>query len=67
MAKAEDIKRKIGLTNTVEYPNLKTQLMPCMEDLAAEIKNILKFHYDHSEVHIEQLLLTGGGAKLQPY
>nr|MDQ3018352.1 pilus assembly protein PilM [bacterium] len=35
------------------------------EDLAAEIKNILKFHYDHSDSHIGQLLLTGGAAKLQ--
>ncbi len=63
--KAEEIKRTYGLTNTVEYPNLKTQLMPCVEDLAAEIKNILKFHYDHSGAHVNQLMITGGGAKLQ--
>lgn len=62
---AEKLKREVGLANTVEYPNLKTQLLPGVEDLAAEIKNILKFHYDHSESHIGQLLLTGGGAKLQ--
>jgi len=64
-AKAEEIKRTYGLTNTVEYPNLKTQLMPCVEDLASEIKNILKFHYDHAGSHVNQLLITGGGAKLQ--
>ncbi len=62
---AEKIKRELGFTNTVQYPNLKLQLMPVMEDLAAEIKNILKFHYDHHETHIATLLLTGGGAKLQ--
>ncbi len=62
---AERIKREYGLANTPQYPNLRTQLMPGVEDLAAEIKNILKFHYDHSEAHIGQLLLTGGGAKLQ--
>lgn len=62
---AEKIKRQFGFANTVEYPNLKQQLLPAMEDLAAEIRNILKFHYDHHETHIGTLLLTGGGAKLQ--
>lgn len=64
-AEAEKLKREVGLANTVEYPNLKTALMPAVEDIAAEIKNVLKFHYDHSDSHIEQLLITGGGAKLQ--
>lgn len=64
-SKAEEIKRAYGLTNTVEYPNLKTQLMPGVEDLAAEIKNILKFHYDHDGSHVNQLFIAGGGAKLQ--
>ncbi len=64
-AEAEKLKREVGLANTVEYPNLKTALMPGVEDMAAEIKNVLKFHYDHSETHINQILLTGGGAKLQ--
>lgn len=62
---AEKLKRSVGFANTVEYPNLKISLMPILEDLASEIKNILKFHYDHSETHINQLLITGGGAKLQ--
>jgi type IV pilus assembly protein PilM len=64
-AKAEQIKREIGLANTVEYPNLKTALLPAVEDLAAEIRNVMKFHYDHSDSHISQILLTGGGAKLK--
>lgn len=61
---AEKLKREIGLANTVEYPNLKIEMMPILEDLASEIKNILKFHYDHSDTRINQLLITGGGAKL---
>ena len=64
-AEAEKLKREVGLANTVKYPNLKTALMPGVEDMAAEIKNVLKFHYDHSDSHINQILLTGGGAKLQ--
>lgn len=62
---AEQLKRDIGLANTEKYPNLKEALMPAVEDVAAEIKNVLKFHYDHSETHVNQILLTGGGAKLQ--
>lgn len=64
-AAAEKLKREIGLANTVEYPNLKTAMTPEVENLASEIKNVLKFHYDHSETHIKQILLTGGGAKLK--
>lgn len=61
---AEKLKREIGLANTVEYPNLKIALTPILEDLASEIKNILKFHYDHSDSRITKVLITGGGAKL---
>lgn len=61
---AEKLKREVGIANTVEYPNLKIAILPILEDLASEIKNILKFHYDHSDTRINQLLLTGGGAKL---
>jgi type IV pilus assembly protein PilM len=65
LPEAEKLKQQFGLANTTEYPNLRLQMMPIMEDLAAEIKNILKFHYDHHEEHIGSLVLTGGGAKLQ--
>lgn len=65
ISEAERIKREFGFSNTVQYPNLKMHMVAAMEDLAAEIKNILKFHYDHHETHIGSLLLTGGGAKLQ--
>ncbi len=63
--KAEKLKRDIGFANTVEYPNLKTVMNSSIEDLAAEIKNLLKFHYEHSDTHINQVLITGGGSKLK--
>lgn len=62
---AEKLKQQIGFANTVEYPNFKLNMLPAMKDLAEEIKNILKFHYEHHENHIGKLLLTGGAAKLQ--
>ncbi len=64
-AKAETIKKQFGIANTPEYPNLKTYLLPVVNDLAAEIRNILRFHYDHSDQKITTLLLSGGSAKLK--
>ena len=64
-AKAEMIKLKIGLENTVEYPNIKTSLLPILNNLTAEIKNILKFHSEHSDKEVVKIILTGGTAKLK--
>lgn len=63
-AKAEDIKKKVGLSNTAEYPNIKTALLPILNNLTAEIKNILKFHSEHSAKQVSRVLLTGGSARL---
>lgn len=65
IAEAEKLKREIGLANTVEYPNLRSNLIPTIQELSEQIKDILKFHYDHSETHISQIILSGGGAKLK--
>jgi type IV pilus assembly protein PilM len=64
-ADAETLKRQYGLVNTTEYPNLRTNMLPEVGNLASEIKNILKFHYEHSEAPISHVLLTGGGSKLK--
>ncbi len=64
-AKAEMIKKKVGIANTTEYPNIKTTLLPVLNNLSAEIKNILKFHAEHSEKQVSKILLTGGGARIQ--
>lgn len=64
-AKAEAIKRKVGLMNTPEYPNIRTALLPVVATLVAEIKNILKFHSEHSVHKVEKIVLVGGSAKLK--
>jgi len=64
-AKAEMIKRKIGIANTTEYPNIKTSLLPILNNLTAEIKNILKFHSEHSEKQVAKIVLCGGSSKLK--
>lgn len=63
-AKAEAIKKKVGVSNTPEYPNVKTALVPVLNNLSAEIKNILKFHNDHSTRTVGKIVLVGGGAQL---
>jgi Tfp pilus assembly PilM family ATPase len=62
--KAEEIKRKVGMANTAENPNIKTYLLPVLTGLAAEIKNIIKFHGEHSQRLVQKIWLTGGSAKL---
>ncbi len=63
--KAEEIKRKVGIVNTTDYPNIKTSLLPVLNNLSAEIKNILKFHAEHSDKQVTRVILSGGSAKLK--
>ncbi len=64
-AKAEEVKKRVGIANTADYPNIKTALLPVLNNLVEEIKNILKFHRDHSGKQVSRILLAGGGAKLK--
>lgn len=64
-AKAQEVKSEIGIGNTVEYPNIKTACLPVLKTLAAEIKNILKFHSEHSSLPVEKMLLAGGGGRMK--
>ncbi len=63
--KAEEIKVKVGLANTAEYPNIRTQLLPALTNLSAEIRNILKFHSEHSEKQVSRIVLAGGSSRLK--
>lgn len=64
-SKAEIIKKKVGIANVIEYPNIKTALLPVLNNLTSEIKNILKFHNEHSDKQVTKILLCGGSAKLK--
>ncbi len=63
--KAESVKRQVGIANTPDHPNLKTALLPILNNLSAEIKNILKFHSEHSNNKVTKIVLIGGSAKLK--
>jgi Tfp pilus assembly PilM family ATPase len=64
-SKAEEIKKKVGIANTTQYPNIKTELLPVLYNLAAEIKNILKFHSEHSGSQVQRVIIAGGSGKLK--
>ncbi len=62
-SQAESIKKKVGVSSTPEYPNIRTILLPVLKNLSEEIRNVIKFHYDHSDEKITKLVLSGGNAK----
>ncbi len=62
--KAEAVKRKVGFTNTAEYPNVKTALEPVLNVLASEVKNVASFYREHAGREVATVLLTGGSARL---
>lgn len=62
--KAEMVKKKIGIENTTEYPKLKEALSPVLNNLSAEVKNILAFYQEHSQNKVSSLVLCGGTSKL---
>ena len=64
-SKAEAIKDDVGIANTTEYPNIKIALLPILNNLGAEIKNVLKFHNEHSKIPATKILLCGGSAKMK--
>jgi len=63
--KAEEVKKKVGIANTADYPNIKTAVLPVLNNLTAEIKSILKFHNEHSQKQVKRIVLIGGGALMK--
>lgn len=64
-AQADGIKKKVGIANTPEYPNVETVLLPILKNLSAEIKNVLNFHYEHGGSDVHKIMLCGGTAKMK--
>ena len=64
-AKAEQVKQRVGISNTAEYPNIQTSLLPILNNLSSEIKNILRFHSEHSDKQVSKVVLLGGTSKLK--
>ncbi len=61
---AEKIKRTIGLDDSKEHQNVKAALATVVDNLLIEVRNIIKFHDEHSTEKINQIMLCGGTSKL---
>lgn len=64
---AEKRKRLYGLDITAEKGKIVKALLPQLAHLAAEIRNTIRFHEEHSpdDAQISRILLAGGSAKLR--
>jgi type IV pilus assembly protein PilM len=61
---AEKVKREIGLDDAKESQAVKAALVSVVDNLVTEIRNIIKFHDEHSTEKIQQIVLCGGSSKL---
>jgi type IV pilus assembly protein PilM len=61
---AEKVKRDIGINDSSDHANVKTALASVLENLVLEVRNIIKFHDEHSSEKISQVVLCGGTSKL---
>lgn len=62
---ADQIKREVGFANTPSYPNIKTALLPLLNTLGEEVKNIIRFHNERSKEQITRVVLSGGNARIK--
>ena len=64
---AEKAKVQFGLSADSPNPAIRTALLPVVDNLVEEIKNILKFHQAHSSTPITQIYLSGGGVRFPDF
>ncbi|HYC79851.1 MAG TPA: type IV pilus assembly protein PilM [Candidatus Binatia bacterium] len=67
LKEAEDIKRSKGLTADVKKGNIRQAMLPILDNIIDEIRNVVKYHADHSSLSggVRKLVLSGGAANLQ--
>jgi type IV pilus assembly protein PilM len=63
---AEKIKRERGLTTEARRGSTREAILPLLDNIIDEIKNVSRFYEDHSELHrpIEQVILCGGSSRM---
>ena len=63
---AEKAKKEQGLIADIKRGNIRQAILPLLDNIVDEIKNVAKFHEEHSEtkVNISKIILCGGSAKL---
>jgi type IV pilus assembly protein PilM len=63
---AEKLKLETGLLGDSKKGNIKQMMLSVLDSVVDEIRNVIKFHDDHSPFQqpINKVVLCGGGAKL---
>jgi len=66
MADAENAKRQQGLVADIRKGNIRQAILPLLDNIIEEIRNVARFHEEHSPEHSEiaEVILSGGSAKL---
>lgn len=64
---AEEIKITTGLMGESKKGNLSQAILPVLDQIVDEIRNVVNFHKDHSllSTPVNKIILCGGGARLQ--
>lgn len=62
--KAEEIKKKYGLTSVKQRPQLKATLELCLEHLLTELKRNLAYLKEKNFIKVEELILVGGSSNM---
>lgn len=65
-AEAEKLKQEAGLVGESKKGNVKQSIIPVLDGIIDEIRNVIKYHDDHAlfDQSITKVILAGGGAKL---
>jgi type IV pilus assembly protein PilM len=63
---AEKLKRNFGLTGEYKGGNIKGAILPILDNIVGEVRNIARFHEEHSNPpgRVDKIFLCGGSSKL---
>jgi type IV pilus assembly protein PilM len=64
---AEKIKIDNGLLADTKKGNIRQAILPIIDNIVDEVRNVIKYHEDHSifGIHVTKVVLCGGGAQLK--
>jgi type IV pilus assembly protein PilM len=65
-AEAEKLKRELGLLAETKRGNIRQSILPILDNIVDEIKNVVRFHEEHETKHkaISKVILSGGSSRL---
>ncbi|OGE81018.1 MAG: hypothetical protein A3E98_03900 [Candidatus Doudnabacteria bacterium RIFCSPHIGHO2_12_FULL_48_11] len=63
---AEKLKRELGLVSETKRGNIRQAVLPVLDNIVDEIKNVIRFHEEHAQNHrpIKRVVLSGGSSRL---